>query len=291
MRLSLILATRGRTNELHRLFDSLLAQTHQDFDLIVVDQNEDDRVCPVVAKYQDRLSMRHVRSDSRGHAAANNVGLRLATGDIIVIPDDDCWYPKDIFARLVRMFQEHPEWDGLTGYEASSETAPINVRRFDAEAGQVTLANVWRRHISFTMFFRREKLANLFYDETLGVGAGTRWGSGEETDYLLQFIRAGNYVQYDPSLVVFHPDWGNGPYNAASLKKAHSYGMGMGRVLRMHPFPAALIFKYLVRPLGGTVIAMVTGRLAKARYHWSIFTGRLGGWLASAGAQQAAERG
>ncbi|HVT91979.1 MAG TPA: glycosyltransferase [Bryobacteraceae bacterium] len=290
MRLSLILATRGRTKELYRLFDSLAAQTHQDFELIVVDQNEDDRVCPVVEAYREKLEIHHEKSDSRGHAAANNVGLRLASGDIIVIPDDDCWYPKDIFARLVRMFEEHPEWDGVTGYEASSEASPINVRRFDAEAGQVTLANVWRRHISFTMFFRRSKLSGLFYDETLGVGAGTRWGSGEETDYLLQFIRAGNYVHYDPALVVFHPDWGNGPYNSASLKKAHSYGMGMGRVLRMHPFPAGLIFKYLIRPLGGTVIAMITGRLAKARYHWSIFTGRLTGWLASAGVRDTARQ-
>lgn len=289
MRLSLILATRGRTKELYRLFDSLVAQTEQNFEVILVDQNEDDRAGEVIARYES-LAIHHVKSDSRGHAAANNVGLRLASGDIVVIPDDDCWYPKDIFARLVRMFQEHPEWDGLTGYEASTETAPINIRRFDADPGQVTLGNVWRRHISFTMFFRGDKLTNLFYDETLGVGAGTRWGSGEETDYLLQFIRAGNYVHYDPSLVVFHPDWGNGPYNSASLKKAHSYGMGMGRVLRMHPFPAALIFKYLVRPLGGTIVAMFTGRLAKARYHWSIFTGRLAGWLASAGAQQAPGR-
>lgn len=290
MKLSLILATRGRTAELYRLFDSLVSQTYQDFELIVVDQNEDDRIGEVLAKYQETLGWQHIRSNTRGHAAANNVGLRVATGDIIVIPDDDCWYPADIFARLVQMFREHPEWDGLTGREAAAENLPINLRRFDTETGQVTIGNVWRRHISFTMFFRRSKLKVLFYDETLGVGAGTRWGSGEETDYLLQFMRAGNHVHYDPALVVYHPDWGDGPYTAASFRKAHSYGMGMGRVLRTHPFPGSLICKYLVRPLGGTVIAMLSGRLNKARYHWSIFTGRFNGWLASASMPQSVER-
>lgn len=290
MKFSLVLATRGRTNELHRLFDSLLVQTHQDFDVIVVDQNEDNRVDEVLAKYRDRIAFNHIPSETRGHAAANNVGLRVADGDIIVIPDDDCWYTPDMFARLQKMFTEHPEWDGLTGRESPSETTPINLRRFDGEAGKVTIENVWRRHISFTMFFRRSKLTGLFYDETLGVGAGTRWGSGEETDFLLQFMQAGNYVYYDPSLVVFHPDWGKGPYSTAAFRKAHAYGMGMGRVLRMHPFPGSLTCKYLVRPLGGTVVAMLSGKLNKARYHWSMFTGRFNGWLASANMRQSAER-
>lgn len=283
MRLSLIVATRGRTQELYRLFDSLVAQTYSNFEVLLVDQNADERVAPVAAAYQDKLELTHIRSNTNGHAAANNVGLRVATGDIIVLPDDDCWYPKEFFDGLVKMFAAHPEWHGITGRESTREDTVTN-NRFDLDAGEVTIANCWRRHISFTMFFRRDRLNGQLYDETLGVGAGTIWGSGEETDYLIRFIQQGNYVHYDPALVVCHPDWGNGPYTEASYRKARSYGMGMGRLLRIYPFPKALVAKYMIRPFGGSLIAFLTGKVDKARYRWSIFSGRFNGWLASSGA-------
>lgn len=280
MKLSLVVATRGRTEELYRLFRSLEEQTYRDFEILLVDQNDDARVEPVVAEFRNTLAPRHIRSNTHGHAAANNVGLRVAEGEVIILPDDDCWYPRETFARLVKMFREHPEWDGITGREALAEDAPIG-RRFDAEPGEVTNANIWRRHISFTMFFRHDKLKGLFYDETLGVGAGTIWGSGEETDFLMRFIQAGNTVHYDPALVVCHPDWGTGPYNSSHYRKAFAYGMGMGRVLQMHRFPLRIVIRHMIRPFAGTLLAVSTGKLNKARYHWSIFTGRVKGWLAS----------
>ena len=42
--ISLILATVGRTDELTRMFESLATQTFSDFEVVVVDQNEDDRL-------------------------------------------------------------------------------------------------------------------------------------------------------------------------------------------------------------------------------------------------------
>ena len=58
---ALILATVGRTVELNRLFDTLAAQSYRDFEVIVVDQNRDDRLIPVLhrARYLG-LVIRHL---------------------------------------------------------------------------------------------------------------------------------------------------------------------------------------------------------------------------------------
>ena len=45
---SLVVATRWRTLELKRLLGSLLAQTYKTFEVIVADQNEDDRLASLL---------------------------------------------------------------------------------------------------------------------------------------------------------------------------------------------------------------------------------------------------
>ena len=56
---SLILATVDRTGEVERLLDSLDSQTHREFELIVVDQNKDERLVPLLRAYRERFSILH----------------------------------------------------------------------------------------------------------------------------------------------------------------------------------------------------------------------------------------
>jgi glycosyltransferase involved in cell wall biosynthesis len=270
MHFSLILATVGRTDQLVPLFDSLVAQTFRDFTLIVVDQNPDDRVTQLLSRYEGNFPVVHLRAEKRGHAAANNVGLPYANGDVIHFPDDDCWYPADLFERVNRFLAEHPEWGGMTGREATG--------KWDQTAGAVDKLNLWKRHISFTMFFRRSTVEGMRFDETLGVGAGTRWGSGEESDYLLRAMQRAP-IYYDPDLAVFHPEWAAPPFTDQKIAKAHSYGLGMGHVLRIHSYPLWFICYQSIRPLIGFVLSVLRGKLSKARFHWAFFSGRTRGWL------------
>ena len=110
---SLIVATRWRTSELRKFLDSLVIQTYKRFNVIVVDQNDDDRVQSLLQEYESRLSITHVRSSAFGKAAANNVGLRICDGEFVAFPDDDCWYAPDLLNRVVDMFERHPgmAWD------------------------------------------------------------------------------------------------------------------------------------------------------------------------------------
>jgi glycosyltransferase involved in cell wall biosynthesis len=260
---------------------SLTAQTLQDFDVIVVDQNDDDRLVAVVDEYRTALSIKHLFVEPRGKASANNEGLALAKGEVVAFPDDDCWYPADLLRNVARLLDSNLRWAAVTGREASDEESATNTR-FDLHAGEIDLYNIWRRHISFTMFFRRAAMSGLLFNVELGVGAGTKWGAGEDTDFLLRFMRGGHEVFYDPALVVCHPDWGRGPFTEAYYRKAHSYAMGMGRLLRTHEFPVQIVLKYIVRPAGGMILSALKGSPGAARYYQAVLTGRLTGWMQGA---------
>ena len=111
MHFSLIVATLNRVNELDQLLASLERQTCRDFDVIVIDQNADNRLQPVLQRHS-RLSIEHLRSE-KGLSRARNVGLNVAKGDIISFPDDDCWYPDDLLATVAGWFDGNPDFDVL----------------------------------------------------------------------------------------------------------------------------------------------------------------------------------
>lgn len=275
MKFSLIVATIGRVAELERLLKSLEAQRGSSFELIVVDQNPDDRLLPLVASYAAKVPLTHLRSE-RGLSRARNLGLKHVTGEVVAFPDDDCWYGPGLLADVQQWLEAHSQIDGLS--VTSRDTAGrLTGCHWDKRSGTVNRANIWRRAISTAIFLRRKVIESVGdFDVELGVGSGTRWGSGEETDYLLRALRCGFQLEYVRSLYVFHerPVLGRG-----AGARGRSYGLGFGRVQRKHKYPFRIIAYYWLRSAGGALISIAKLRPAEARLHWGNLKGRVIGWL------------
>jgi glycosyltransferase involved in cell wall biosynthesis len=276
MRFSLIVATRGRTRELSELFDSLLAQQRTDFEVIVVDQNEDDRLAPIVAAFRDRMPLIRQRSARPNACHARNLGLSLSHGEVVAFPDDDCLYPPDLLARVDGAFAVDPALQVLTGPAASPEGG-LGSGRWRQEAGEITPANVWTSVIEFNLFLRRDAALSLGgFDERLGPG--TPYGSAEGNDLVLRAIRAGHRAVYDPGQRIVHPDKRLTP---VAVERAQVYGTGLGFVLRRHGVTTRVWLPFFIRPLGGVLVNAMKGNMLAARYYWASFRGRLAGFTAS----------
>jgi len=280
MKFSLIMGTVGRTHELERFLGALDAQTYRDFELLVVDQNGDDRLTPILDRYSNHFTVLHLRSP-RGLSKARNVGLGRISGDVVAFPDDDCWYPEELLRRIHYLLTENATWDGITCGLADEYGAPFP-GKWDTYGGLLTPENVWRRGISWATFLRRRLVDSVGgFDETLGVGAGTPWGSGEETDYLLSAIEQGYQICYEPGMVVHHPT-GTALYDAQTRNKTYRYSLGMGRVLKKHRYPAHHVFgHYILRPVGGALLAVVFGDVNRALHYVALARGRLRGYMMS----------
>lgn len=275
LRVSLILATIDRTAELQRFLFFLDQQLGARFELIVVDQNRDDRLVKLFIERKERYPITHVRSEP-GLSRSRNIGLRHASGDIFCFPDDDCWYPQRLLSTVCALFNDHPAWDGVTGISIDAE-GKLSSGRFNAKGGRVDELAVWNQAISFTIFLRRPVIEGVGqFDETLGVGSGTLFASGEETDYLIRAVRKGYNIQYLPEVRIYHPN-SLASYDKRVLKKARTYGAGMGRVVRKHGYPTWFKAKILLRPIGGALLSLLALRLRKSCYHLYAFIGRCQG--------------
>lgn len=277
MLISLVLATKNRTTELARFLNSLGGQTYSAHELIVVDQNPDGRIKPVLSAYAG-INITHLVAEA-GLSRARNVGLSAAKGQVIAFPDDDCWYAPDLLQRVVGYLESHPDWSGISG-RTMSEQSVRPLWKWDTQAGPVTRRNVWRRVNSNSIFLRKATFAaDLRFDERLGVGAGTPWGSSEEVDLILSALEAGARLQFVPDVVVYHanafPEGGR-----AEVDKAFRYACGTGFVYRKHKYPPDFVALRVLGPLAYAMEAVAVGNLFKAQFMAAIARGRIRGLIA-----------
>lgn len=108
MRLSLIIATYNRLPLLRRLLDQLALQTlpATDFEVVVVDDGSAEPVAPQLDPAAWPFSLKLVTQANAGAAAARDHGIREASGDVIVITDDDMQLPETYLAQHLAL---HPE--------------------------------------------------------------------------------------------------------------------------------------------------------------------------------------
>src|SRR5271157_840787 len=272
--ISLIVSTLGRVQELDRLLTSLGKQTLTDFEVLIVDQNNDDRLDPIL-KGHPNLPIRHLRS-VRGLSRGRNVGLRAAKGDIIAIPDDDCWYPDELLEQIADWFASHPEFGIFNVVKRSAENKPVGPR-WPATARKCTRADVWQCAISSAIFMRRAVCDAVGdFNEKIGVGAASKYQSGEETDYVLRALERGFPMWYEPSLTVHHP-----PLDSVDRLRRTSYrfALGTGYVLRIHAYPLRLVAGQIVRSLGGATVSLCRCDLARAHTYLLRAAGQLVGYI------------
>src|SRR5579875_1011017 len=272
---SLIVATKDRTEELARLFATLKEQSYRDFEVVLVDQNLDDRLAPIVETWQSHFEIQHPRSEP-GLSRARNKRLTVARGELIAFPDDDCWYPSDTLHKVKIWFASHPEYDFLSGCARTEELRPTSNRWMPASC-EIKPRNVLRTGISFTLFFRSHALRAVHgFDESLGLGAGTRFRSGEESDCVFRLLAAGSRGWFAQELTIYHPDKTQ-DFSESARSRARSYGIGLGHLLRKHKLPLTYSLYTCARPAGGWLLALAR-RSPGAALYWATLKGRLEGY-------------
>lgn len=101
---SVVMPTFNRSYVLAAAIDSVIAQTHRNWELIVVDDGSTDDTSDVVEAYTKDERIQYVRMPNRGVSAARNRGLQEATGDIVAYLDsDNTWDPEYLLLMTTAM--------------------------------------------------------------------------------------------------------------------------------------------------------------------------------------------
>jgi hypothetical protein len=280
MRFSLIVCTIKRRDEIAKLFDSIAEQCRSDCEVILVDQNPDDRLVEICNRFACKFPLQHVRISGTGASRARNVGLDHASGELIGFPDDDCAYLGGYLDVVSSIFDSDPSIDCICGGPTSNSLESIRNWR---DGRQVLSAfAVVNRCIEFTIFVRSQSLKHLRFNECLGVGATTLWGSEEGPDLLIRLVQSGCRLVQFPQLLVYHPNKSI-KITFASLGLTASYSRGRGCLLRLHGFPRRMVAAALFRSAMGSFYYLARLDMMRSIYYVVVTYGMLRGLFMSKG--------
>lgn len=92
---------------LRQCLDSIVGQTYQDLEILIVDDGSTDgsgNICDEYREKDDRIKVFH--TDNRGLSAARNLGLDEATGEYIGFVDSDDWIELDLYEMLLKGIED-----------------------------------------------------------------------------------------------------------------------------------------------------------------------------------------
>ncbi len=119
---SVVIPTYNRAPFLLQAIESVLGQTYQNVEVIVVDDGSTDGTSAALHPYLDRIT--YIQQDNRGASVARNVGIAASNGEFIAFLDsDDLWLPDKLSAQL-SLLHSHPEIALVGGHALILGDAP-----------------------------------------------------------------------------------------------------------------------------------------------------------------------
>lgn len=150
--------------------DSVFAQTHRPIEVIVADDGSTDRSAEIARTYRQPVVC--VRQANAGHGAARNLGMAIATGDLIAFVDaDDLWHPEKL-ARQIERLAMRPDLGVVFTHVANFWSPDADSALRPANETMQPLPG----YTSVTMLARREVFAGVgLFDVVLQHGNDRDW--------------------------------------------------------------------------------------------------------------------
>lgn len=195
---------------LPKLLESVICQTDNDWEMLLIDDGSEDNTKTVVDNYLDDPRIHYFYQSNQGVSCARNFGITKANGEYVTCVDADDWL--DI--HFVELFKKLSIADvNICGYREvyddgnCREISPTSLHFSYTPLDDYTVRNSFFR-TPWAVVFRREFLlsCNLKFPKTLA------WG--EDTMFLLYATMAANSILFIPKILYNYRFTGEGLTNS-----------------------------------------------------------------------------
>ena len=177
VKVSVIITTFKRSEDIARAVDSVLAQTRREFEVIVVDDNGigteyGEKTAEVMKKYEGDEHVIYIRHEqNQNGAAARNTGIKAARGEYIAfLDDDDAFMPQRLEKMCQKMDSLSDEWGACySGYvkNMADGTQQFSNEKAEGDVFQQALMRSLYIGTGSNLFFRKKAVDDIgLFDTT-----------------------------------------------------------------------------------------------------------------------------
>lgn len=192
--ISAIVAAYNVENYLDRCIDSILAQSYQDWELILVNDGSADQTGAICERYATADTRIHViHKENGGVSSARNKGLEFVKGEYLIFLDSDDWLETEMFSKLVDAIERtNADIVACDVYNVSVLQNGHVQRNVGLKWGKAEFEKTLQGEESFyTVLYKSATLWNkLFRTENVGnLRFNTAMTFGEDSDFLFRAMR------------------------------------------------------------------------------------------------------
>ena len=174
--ISIVIPIYNSENQLEQCIDSLLNQTYQNLEIILVDDGSKDSSWDKWERYAQKDSrIKAVHKENGGVSSARNLGIQYATGEYLGFLDSDDYVSPDLYADLVDILNSNPGLDGIryqfrnvygSELRESSSSKNLGAIPLDSKLKAMQLILVDKEFPSVAIFlFKRQKIRHTFNED------------------------------------------------------------------------------------------------------------------------------
>lgn len=194
---SVITATFNSEAYLGETIKSVISQTYENIEYIIIDGCSTDSTLDIIRKYDDKIASWRSEPDQNMYDAINK-GIALSNGDIIaVLNSDDKYYDPGTIEFVVEMFSKHPNIDGLYGDLIKLYREHTQYKRlFQVNYEKYLLSRKGTFIPHITLFIKRASLQN--------IGPyNTRYNYAADYDFILRCLKNAKLKYINSPLAFF----------------------------------------------------------------------------------------
>jgi len=106
--ISVIIAVYNGAKYIRKAVESVLEQTYQPVEIVIVDDGSTDNIREVLEPFIAKSLVRYVRQANAGHGEARNNGIRQSRGEYLCFLDHDDWLEKDALRQRLEVHARYP---------------------------------------------------------------------------------------------------------------------------------------------------------------------------------------
>lgn len=125
--LSIIVPVFNAEKYITRCIDSILSQTFNDYELILINDGSTDGTYDILEKYRNNSKCIVLHQKNRGVSVARNVGIEIATGRFISFVDADDYLSNNYFDVLVPLLNNNPQLVSFNSFYEYKKTILDNI--------------------------------------------------------------------------------------------------------------------------------------------------------------------